>query len=127
MYHGQKLIIHHGHTTRSRHYRPCSNMVGSEKPCMVPWSTSCQGRRRREKKQWLLSYFLSWLLWRLVLAEQKLLDAKDPFGGNVLKNPAIYIFHCYGCTLRIVYDYANPLTAVLSQGCLQAGSIFGQK
>ena len=59
--------------------------------------------------------------------EQKLLDAKDPFGGNVLKNPARYIFHCYGCTLRIVYDYENPLTAIFSQGCLQAGSIFGQK
>ena len=55
------------------------------------------------------------------------LDAKDPFGGNVLKYPARYIFHCYGCTLRIVYHYANPLTAVFSHGCLQAGSIFGQK
>ena len=33
MYHGQGLITHHGHRPRSNHGRPCSNMVGVEKPC----------------------------------------------------------------------------------------------
>ena len=32
MYHGRELITHHGHTPRSQHRRPWSNMVGNEKP-----------------------------------------------------------------------------------------------
>ena len=32
MYHGQGLITHHGHTPRSNNGRPCSKMVGVEKP-----------------------------------------------------------------------------------------------
>ena len=32
MYYGQGLITHHGHTPRSNHGRPCSNIVGVKKP-----------------------------------------------------------------------------------------------
>ena len=60
------------------------------------------------------------------MADQKLLDAKDPFGGNVLKNPARYIYHCYGCTLRIVYHYANPLTLFLARDAFKLVPYLGK-
>ena len=117
------MVTHHGHTITDHvqtwsavknhawyHGQPLAGEGGEERK-----SNGCS------------PIFYNGYFWRLVLTEQKLLDARDPFGGNVLKNPARYIFHCYGCTLRIVYHYANPLTAVFSHGCLQAGSIFGQK
>ena len=31
MYHGRELITQHGHTPRSHHRRPRSNMVGNQK------------------------------------------------------------------------------------------------
>ena len=123
MYHGQELIIHHGHTPWSHRYR---HLLAVKNHAWYH-GQDLAGEGGEERKRNGCTPIVYKIIWRLVLAEQKLLDAKDPFGGNVLKNPARYIFHCYGCTLRIVYDYANPLTAIFSQGCLQAGSIFGQK
>ena len=53
-------------------------------------------RRRKggEKKKAmvaLLLFFSGWLLWRDISGRKKLLDAKGPFGDNVLKNPARYM------------------------------------
>ena len=45
------------------------------------------GRKvEKRKKQCLHSQFLKWLLWK----KKKLFDTKDPFAGNVFKNPARY-------------------------------------
>ena len=44
--------------------------------------------REREKKKTMVA-LLGFIM--ATLAEKKLLDAKGPFGGNVIKNPARYI------------------------------------
>ena len=44
--------------------------------------------RERKKKQTMVA-LLGFIM--ATLAEKKLLDAKGPFGGNVIKNPARYI------------------------------------
>ena len=56
-------------------------------------------RRRKggEKKKAmvaLLLFFSGWLLWRDISGRKKLLDAKGPFGDNVLKNPARCMYVC---------------------------------
>ena len=45
-------------------------------------------KREREKKKTMVA-LLGFIM--ATLAEKKLLDAKGPFGGNVIKNPARYI------------------------------------
>ena len=44
--------------------------------------------RERERKKTMVA-LLGFIM--ATLAEKKLLDAKGPFGGNVIKNPARYI------------------------------------
>ena len=52
-------------------------------------------RRRREKSNGCtLVVFSGWLLWREISGRKKLLDAKGPFGDNVLKNPARCMYVC---------------------------------
>ena len=45
--------------------------------------------RERERKKKTMVALLGFIM--ATLAEKKLLDAKGPFGGNVIKNPARYI------------------------------------
>ena len=45
--------------------------------------------REREKKKKTMVALLGFIM--ATLAEKKLLDAKGPFGGNVIKNSARYI------------------------------------
>ena len=48
-------------------------------------------RRRRKIAMFVLLVFIIASL-EIVLAEKRLLDAKGPFGDNVIKNPARYIY-----------------------------------
>ena len=46
-------------------------------------------KREREREKKTMVALLGFIM--ATLAEKKLLDAKGPFGGNVIKNPARYI------------------------------------
>ena len=60
----------------------------------------------KRKKQWLHSCFFSgWLLWRVIFGRKKLLDAKGPFGDNVLKNPARCMYNVCVCLYVWVYVF----------------------
>ena len=48
-------------------------------------------RRRRKIAMFVLLVFIIASL-EIVLAEKRLLDAKGPFGDNVIKNPARYMY-----------------------------------
>ena len=51
--------------------------------------TKRERERERERERKTMVALLGFIM--ATLAEKKLLDAKGPFGGNVIKNPARYI------------------------------------
>ena len=51
-----------------------------------------EGGEKKKAMVALLLFFSGWLLWRDIFGRKKLLDAKGPFGDDVFKNPARYIY-----------------------------------
>ena len=89
-----------------------------------------KGGEEKKSNGCTLVVFSGWLLWREISGRKKLLDAKGPFGDNVLKNPARCMYVCVClcvCVYVWLYVFCNcrkKPDCPLEGKCLQSNVIY---